>query len=195
MHVSVIITSRGRRQKKVSLNAFGGRMVIVTRVLYALLACVFCSQLASAQQSGGSAAIERLAARAALERAVGAVTPQLRIVIDPMIVHANEAPGGRDSVARSTGRNRDIAHSLRARSAVRSSVMDCGAQQCVLRDADVFVSLSEPWITGDNAKVTVTTVQRLKALRRKIQYQTVNVIMKRRGNTWQVVGFEELGIS
>jgi hypothetical protein len=54
------------------------------------------------------------------------------------------------------------------------------------------VTLSQPVIVGDEARVTVTTLQKTK---RGTQYQTVNVLMKGQGSAWKVVGFEDLGIS
>jgi hypothetical protein len=118
--------------------------------------------------------------------------PNVRIVIDPVIVYANEAPGGRDSTIRDAGRSAYLTQALGARAERRSSVSDCSAGPCVLRGADVLVTLAQPAISGDDARVTVTTVRQTN---RGIQYMTVDVVMKRRGNLWQVLGFEDLGIS
>ena len=142
--------------------------------------------------AGTTSVLERLAAQSAIERAVGRVDQNLRIVIDPMIVHADEAPGGRDSTARSTARNANLTQVFRARSLPRRSVLDCSARPCSLRDADVLVTLSEPAIVGAKAKVTVTTLQRTS---RGTQYRTVNVLLEHQGSAWKVVGFEDLGIS
>jgi hypothetical protein len=167
------------------------------RMTAAILGFLVCPASLFAQEGRSTIAIlESLAATAALERAVGSVTPNLRIVIDPMIVRANEAPGGRDSIPREATRNGNLAQAFGARVASRSSVIDCRARPCSLRDADVLVTLSQPQtVRGDakvDAKVTVTTVQQTK---RGTQYKTVNVLMKKSGSGWTVVGFEDLGIS
>jgi hypothetical protein len=168
-------------------NLEGDEMV---RLSMSILAVLVCSQRATGQSTASR--LERIALRAAVERAIGSAPSHLRIVIDPTIVYANEAPGGRDSVARSAERNDSLARSFGARIQARSSVLDCSAHPCELLDADVLVSLSEPQIVGNDAKVTVTTVQRLK---RGTQYKTVNVILRGSGRTWKVVGFEDLGMS
>jgi hypothetical protein len=162
----------------------------MVRVSVSILALLVCSQRTMGQTTASD--LERVAVRAAVERAVGSVPTGLRIVIDPIIVYANEAPGGRDSIPRSRERNDYLARSVGASIRARSSVLDCSTRPCELVDADVLVSVSEPQIKGDDAKVTVTTVQRLK---RGTQYKTVNVLLKERGGTWKVVGFEDLGIS
>lgn len=136
--------------------------------------------------------IESLAVHAAVERAVGSVSSALRIVIDPMVVYANEAPGGRDSTRRDAERSALLIRAFAARELTRNSVIDCGVRPCRLLGADVLVSLSEPVISGRSAKVTVTTVQQTS---RGIQYKTVNVLLELQRDVWMVVGLEDLGIS
>lgn len=168
------------------------------KVSLTLIACVVVgsvalSSRALAQESSGVVvSLERLALRAAIDRAVGQTAPGFRIVIDPMIVHANEAPGGRDSVTRDRPRNSELVRGFSASTLARKSVIDCTVRPCKLRNADLFVTLSQPSIRGDSAKVTVTTVQQTK---RGVQYKTVNVLLKKLGNEWQVARFEDLGIS
>lgn len=163
------------------------------RMTSAMLALLVCSRSVVPQEGASTInMLERLAVHAAIERAVGSVHPDLRIVIDPMIVHANEAPGGRDSTVRSAARNVFLTQAFGARTGERSSAIDCSARRCALRDADLLVTLAEPAIVGAKAKVTVTTLQRTP---RGTQYKTVNVLFESRGSAWKVVGFEELGIS
>ncbi|MFL5615283.1 MAG: hypothetical protein ACJ796_16570 [Gemmatimonadaceae bacterium] len=144
--------------------------------------------------------LERLAVRAALDHSFGSTKAGLRIVIDPMIVHANDAPGNRDSTLRESSRNAYLAQAFRARSLPRDSVLACNPRPCKLRDADVLVTLSEPAILGDKATVTVTTLRpvHLTSPRQvpiETQYQTINVRFEKRGASWQVVGFDDLGMS
>ena len=144
--------------------------------------------------------LERLAADTAIKRAVRKVTPDLRVVIDPMIVRANEAPSYHDSASREPSRTRYLAEAFHGRSLPRDSVIICRAHVCRMRDADVLVTLSEPAIVGDQATVTVTTmVPVLGASTRQVpietQYRTVIVHLARRGAGWQVVGVDDLGMS
>ena len=164
-----------------------------SRMMSGTLALLVCLRSAAGQEGASTISLlERLAAHAAVERSLGSVAPKLRIVIDPMIVHANEAPGGRDSTLRDVTRNAYLTQALQARTAPRDSVIDCTVRPCTLRDADVLVTLAEPVIVGAQAKVTVTTVQQTQ---RGPQYKTVNVRFVRQGSAWKVVGFEDLGIS
>ena len=137
-------------------------------------------------------AVEKLAVKTAIARAVGVTRPSLRIAIDPMIVAANEAPGARDSVRRETQRSTSLSLEFGAVTRERGVAIDCSTKPCRLKDADVFVTLSEPMFRGLRATVTVTTVQNT---RRGIQYRTVNVICEQRRGRWEVVAIEELGIS
>lgn len=139
--------------------------------------------------------LERLAMGAALDRSAGPLRPHLRIVLDPMIVHANAAPGARDSIRRDAGRNAYLAQSFGARLEDRSSVVVCD-EGCRLRDADVFVTLAHPEVRGADARVTVTILRPTKrGVQPRVYYYTVNVLLRRQGSDWRVVGFKTLGIS
>ena len=139
--------------------------------------------------------LERLAMGAALERSAGPLGPHLRIVLDPMIVHANEAPGGRDSARRDAGRNAYLTQSFGARLEERASVVVCD-EGCRLRDADAFVTLAHPEVRGADATVTVTILRPTKrGMQPRVYYYTVNVLLRRQGSDWRVVGFQTLGIS
>ena len=145
-----------------------------------------------AQASTDFGVIERRAAEAAITRAIGTGAPKLRIVIDPMMVYPNEAPGGRDSAARNEMRNRSLAQSIGASTQRRNAVINCSERPCTLRNADLLVTLSTPSVTDSYATVTVTTVRRTT---RGIQYRTVNVHLKKTGSDWNVARFDDLGIS
>lgn len=166
------------------------------RVTLGILGLLVSSQNLSAQNPPATInVLERLAMGAALERAVGPLGPHLRVVLDPMIVHANEAPGGRDSTRRDARRNAYLTQTFRARLQDRSSAIICD-RGCRLRDADVFVTLAYPEVKGPDAKVTVTMLRTTKrAEGYRAYYQTVNVLLRRQGAGWRVVGFKTLGIS
>lgn len=175
---------------------------MINSMLKCLLALLVCSGIAAAQQGPSTAsALERLAVRAALEHAGISATPGLRIVIDPMIVQANQAPPSyRGSSVRESSRNRSLTEAFHARSLPRDSVFDCSSQPCKMHDADVLVTLSDPAIGGDTATVSVTTFIRVNvASHRRVpittQYRTTKVRFERSGTSWQVVRFEELGVS
>lgn len=171
---------------------------MLSRVTCALIALTAFSQILKAQENKNTAStLERLAARAAVERALGGKLAGVRIVVNPIIVRANEAPGGTDSTSRDSDRNGSLVAALGARSLPRASVVECPARgSCWLNNADLFVTLAQPTISGEEATVTVTTLQRTKAgTPNKTQYKTVNVLLKRTGAKWEVVGFKDLGIS
>lgn len=166
------------------------------RVTLGILGLLVSSRNLAAQDPPATISIlERLTMGAALERSVGPLGPHLRIVLDPMIVHANEAPGHRDSTRRDATRNTYLAQTFGARVQDRSSVIMCD-EGCRLRDADVFVTLSYPEVTGPDAKVTVTMLRPTKrGVQDRVYYHTVNVLLRRQGSGWRVVGFKTLGIS
>jgi hypothetical protein len=176
---------------------------MINSVLTGVVALLLCSRVLGAQEQGPSTAsvLQRLAVRAALEHAGEAVTPGLRIVIDPMIVKANQAPPShRGSTARESSRNRYLTEAFHAKSLPDDSVFDCSARPCKMHDADVLVTLSEPAIVGDTATVTVTTLVPVNgASHRRVpittQYRTTNVRLEKRGASWHVVGLDDLGMS
>lgn len=145
------------------------------------------------QEEGPEALLERRAGEAAVERAVGPSWRKMSIGIDPVVVHANEAPGARDSVSRTSARHSALRTALAARTLPRQAVIDCSTRPCQLKQVDVYVTVAEPSISGDRASVTVTTLQRTS--RGSLQYKTVNVKFSRRGAAWEFSGFEDLGIS
>jgi hypothetical protein len=168
-------------------------------VLKGLLAPLMFS-LAAQEAPSTVSNLERLAVRAALDRTVGSARVGLRIVIDPMIVRSNDAPGYRSVAVRDSSRNSYLTRAFQARSLPRDSVVTCNPRPCQIRDADVLVTLSEPTITGDSATVTVTTqtpAHRMHnvGLLTEVQYRTINVRFAKRGASWQVVGFDDLGMS
>jgi hypothetical protein len=165
---------------------------MITRVVSGVVA-VFClAHGAPGQEAQNTMAeLERLAVKAALE-GPGEIKPNSRIVIDPMIVRANEAPGGRDSTLREAGRNAKLAQAVGGRAIARNSAMDCSTRPCKLRDADVIVMLSNPALAGEEAQVTVTT---LRQASNRMHYRTVNVRLAKKDGAWRVVGLVELGVS
>lgn len=150
--------------------------------------------ITTVQQEGAGTVsmLERLALRVAVERAVGVAKPGSRVVIDPMIVSAGDAPGARTASRRDEQRNDALSAEVGARVLSGETVLDCTVRPCSLRDADVFVSLSAPMIMGNRGTVSVTTLQRA---RRGLHYRTISVHMERVGATWKVVGVTELGVS
>ncbi|HEY2854536.1 MAG TPA: hypothetical protein VGJ18_16890 [Gemmatimonadaceae bacterium] len=175
---------------------------MINSMLKSLLALLVCARIVSAQEGVGTASVlERLAVRAALEHAGAWVTPGLRVVIDPMIVEANQAPPTyRGSRTRDSSRNRYLTEAFHASSLRHDSVVDCSARPCRMHDADVLVTLSEPAIVGDKATVTVTTVLPVHGTSdRRVPittyYKTTNVRLEKRGASWQVVGLDDLGMS
>lgn len=171
---------------------------MLIRMIFGIVACLLCAQTTTAQHAESAVpAVELLAAKAAVQRSLGAVTPGLRVVVHSAIVRAGQAPGVTDSTERSAQRNAQLARGLGAKLGRWSGVVDCSSRTCELRGADLLLTLSQPVINGKNAKVTVTTVQPVTHPRamNRIQYKTVNVLLKWRGSAWQVIGFEDLGIS
>lgn len=170
-------------------------------MLKCILAFVVFSRTVGAQEAASTVStLERLAVRAALDHSLGSAQPGLRIVIDPMIVRANVAPGDRDSTLRESSRNSYLTQAFRARSLPRDSVLVCNPRPCKMRDVDVLVTLSEPAIVGDMATITVTTVRPVhltshREIPIETQYQTINVRFEKHGASWQVVGFDDLGMS
>jgi hypothetical protein len=155
------------------------------------LAIVLLATRIEAQETSAISTIERLAVREALSLS-SRLPASPRVVIDPMIVHPNEAPGSRDSVRREDRRNSTLIQAFGARSLPRASVVDCSSRPCTLRDADILVTLSEPAIQGMRASITVTT---LRVTPRGTQYRTVNILFEKRAGVWEVVGRQELGMS
>jgi hypothetical protein len=176
---------------------------MINSVANGVLALLVCSRIVGAQGGVSRASVlEHLAVGAALDRARIPVAPGLRIVIDPMIVKANQAPpSNRGSAARDSSRNRYLTEAFHARSLPMDAVVDCSARPCKMHDADVLVTLSEPVIVGDTAAtVTVTTLVPVhgtspRRLPITTQYTTINVRFEMRGASWQVVGVEDLGMS
>lgn len=141
--------------------------------------------------------IERLAVRAGVDNALrlrGDGKLARRIVIDPMMVPAGQAPPGRGTKTRDPARQAYLLRSFGARSELPQSVIDCSSRPCKLRDADMLVSLSEPQVAGDEASVTVTALQQVGG-RTGTFYVTVNVVLQRERSGWKVVRLDELGIS
>src|SRR5689334_22074545 len=106
---------------------------MINSILKGPLVLLVCSPIVGAQQGPSTASVlERLAVRAALEQARGPrLKAGLRIVIDPMIVNANQAPPSYvGSTARESSRNRDLTEEFHARSVPRDSVIDCSARPC-----------------------------------------------------------------
>lgn len=167
----------------------------MSRVMSGVVALILLSSSAASgqQQRGPEASLERRAAEAAIERAVGSGWRKMSIGLDPAVVHANEAPGARDSVSRAPTRHSALATALAGRTLPRKAVIDCSTRPCQLKQVDVYVSIAAPSISGDRASVTVTTLQ--KTARGSLQYKTVNVRFSRKGNAWELSGFEDLGIS
>lgn len=170
-------------------------------ILKSLLALLLFAGVSGAQQGVRTvSSLERLAVDTAVKRAVRTMTPGLRIVIDPMIVRANQAPGYRDSTLREPSRNQYLVESFHARTLPRDSVFDCSSRPCTMRNADVLVTLSEPAIVGDKATVTVTTSVPVhgsssRQLPITMQYRTVIVHLEKSGAAWRVVSLDDLGIS
>lgn len=166
------------------------------RVMLGILGLLVSSQNLAAQDPQPPINdLESQAMAAALERFVGPLGPHLRIVLDPAIAHANEAPGGPGSTRRDASRNSYLTQTFGARVQDRSSVIICD-EGCRLRDADIFVTLSQPEVTGPDAKVTVTMIRPTKrGVQDRVYYHTVNVFLRRQGSGWRVVGFKTLGIS
>lgn len=165
----------------------------VSRIVLYVVSILLASEVARAQEPPETAgSLERTAARAAVERIVN-LKPGMQVAVDPMIVRANDAPGGRDSIARPVGRQRALEQALGARALARRDVIDCSARSCRLNGAEVYASVAEPSVHGDHATVTVTVLRKFTSER--FQYRTVNVLLQRNGRRWEVVGFEELGMS
>lgn len=162
-------------------------------MLREVLAAALLSGFIGAQEPSTVSTLERLAAKAAMERLPSPKTGVLKIGVDRMIVHSDEAPGGRDSVRRADDRMQALAQGLNATVVSRGDVLVCADKTCMLRGVDVLVSVSEPTVKGNRATVTVTTV--VQGRPRRVQYQTLNVIFERRAGEWRLVKFEELGIS
>lgn len=161
--------------------------------LSGLLAAAVLSGMVGAQASSTVSTLERLAAKAAMERLPSPKKGALQIGVDRMVVHAGDAPGARDSSRRAEDRMHALAQHLNATVVSRGDVLDCTDQACMLREVDVLVSVSEPTVKGNRATVTVTTV--VQGSPRRVQYQTLIVIFERRAGEWRIVKFEELGIS
>lgn len=156
-----------------------------------------------AQNPGTSLSmIERLAVETAIARSEVDKDRRLRIVIDPMVVHGDEAPGARDVKERESNRQAYLLRSFGARSLRRQAVIDCTSKPCKMPEADLLVTLSEPQFGGDTAFVTVTT---LRPITRDTtagpikagatQYMTMKIFLRRVGADWKVLRIEELGIS
>lgn len=166
---------------------------MISNGLLATVMLLALSHVSAAQQRRVAApSIESVAARAAIEQFIGPIRPGTRVVIDPMLVHPNEAPGGRAIAQRRANATDQLAAHLAGRSMSRDSVIDCRERPCQLRRADVFVMMSPPQQSGDSAVVTVTTMRQAK---RGLQYRTVNVTAVLRQGAWRVARIEELGIS
>jgi hypothetical protein len=139
--------------------------------------------------------IEQLALRTGVDYALrGEPNRARRIAINPMMVPAGEAPPSRGTKARDSERHGVLLRSFGATSAQPQSVINCASKPCTLRDVDMLLSLSEPQVSGSEASVTVTALQRVDG-RMGTSYVTINVFLHREGQVWRVVRVEELGIS
>jgi hypothetical protein len=163
-------------------------------VMHATVAIlVLCAApLCRAQQPSTDALeVQRLAIRSALAEA-GANGQRFRIVISSEFASTDGAPSSPSRTARSAPESAMLAREFDAR--VRSSrdVIQCAPRGCVLRDADLLISLSRPNVFGDSGTVSVT-VQRVS--RRRLAYVTNRLILKRLSGIWQIASTEQLGIS
>lgn len=141
--------------------------------------------------------IERIAVTAAVERAGLRGGGAHRVVIDPMTVHPDEAPGFRDKARRDSTRQESLRHAFGAASRRRMEVIGCEQPPC-LPDIDVLVTLSDPRITGDSATVTVTTLRyrpHARSNRTRTQYITTGFVLRRESGRWTIVKIRDLGVS
>jgi hypothetical protein len=143
------------------------------------------------------ALIERIAIEAAVHRAGLTSGGPLRIVIDPMMVFPNEAPGYRKYASRDSLRQDHLLRVFGASSRRSMELIDCKEAPC-LRDIDVLVTLSDPHVDRDSASVTVTTQRylgdELPRLRRR-QYITTTFILQKESGQWRIARIVDLGVS
>lgn len=135
--------------------------------------------------------IERVAITSALAEAKLLGTGA-RIVISPSSVDPNDAPGTVPTASRSAERNSRLRGFLGAAMRPRTDVVACLGRKCEIRNADAFVAMSEPTITGDSAAITVT-LERMGS--KRLSYVTNRVYLERVNGVWQVKRTVQLGIS
>jgi hypothetical protein len=138
---------------------------------------------ALAQTPRDTAILEQLAIRPAMESSIGRPAPGRRIVLNPIMVTPGTAPAAGNKGLRDSVRSQALAAEFGGRVAER---VDYAA-------GEVFVSLSIPVISGNDAHVTVTTSRR--EVHGRNFYATYNVVMQRRRGVWVIVRLEQLGIT
>jgi hypothetical protein len=136
--------------------------------------------------------VEQIAIRAALDSSRGPHFSQPRITINPAIVLGGHAPGGTVVSRRDRRRSEFLAFEVKGKVLPRDSVVRCQNRQCELRDTDLYVTLSEPAISGNDAVISVTTDW---VARRGLPYETLEIHLRRENGTWRVTRVVQLGIS
>jgi hypothetical protein len=141
--------------------------------------------------------VERVAVAAAIERAGLRDVSARRVVIDPVTVRANEAPGFREMGLRDSTRQESLLRAFGAASHRRLDVIRCVNPPC-LPDIDVIVTISEPVMYEDSASVTVTTLRHrphARSPRPRTQYITTGFVLRRESGRWTIVRMIDLGVS
>jgi hypothetical protein len=161
-------------------------------LIAASILCLSAGEVVLAQASA-AAAVERIAALAALERIPGYVGERPTVAINSSFVMANTAPGWMSVGLRPETRNVALAAALGAKSLSREQAIRCEAQTCVMA-ADVFVSMSDVEFGANGACVSVT-VQTLTPRPGRMYYETLRLTLENAGQSWRVVNLEQLGIS
>lgn len=147
--------------------------------------------------TSADATIERVVVQSAIERAGLKGMGPFRVMIDPMMVYAGQAPGFTDLRLRDSTRHAMLLRSLGATSRSRPEVMRCSTPPC-LQDVDVFVTLSPPEVAGDSSSITVTTLRyrpRAQSAQTRKQYITTSFVLRRDGKEWRIVRADVLGVS
>jgi hypothetical protein len=151
-------------------------------------------EVVSAQDSA-AAAVERIAALAALARLPEYVVASPTMALNPSFVQANAAPGFTVVGLRPESRNLALAAVLGANSLSREQVIRCdGPGKCTMA-TDVFVSMSDVEFTAGNVACVTVTVQARSYRPGLIYYETLRLTLENAEQTWRVPNLEQLGIS
>jgi hypothetical protein len=76
----------------------------------------------------------------------------------------------------------------------REEAFVCENGRCRLVNAEVFISLSEPQIVENTARITIT-IETPGHRPGRGYYETVDVTLVRHGRDWKVSNISQLGIS
>jgi len=158
---------------------------------HGVLAVAFTGANLSAQDLSSAIAVERVVVQFAVARSSGSLSKAI-VAVNPVLVREGTAPGWDSTGVRPSERAAAL-NEIGIKTRRREDVIFCAQRVCEFKNANVFLSLSEPRIVGDNAEVSVTID--MPSGPRRQYYETLHLKLEAIPTGWRIVSITQLGIS